>query len=62
MSVPNVVAEAELIALRRQAQYRLWGVLGGPEKWYHYQADRLLDRIDRINLMAAELTKMGETV
>ena len=51
---------ASLVAHRRDAQYQLSGVLGGPSRWHHRRADVLIDWLDRLNYLDAELAREQE--
>ena len=52
--------EASLVAHRRHAQRELWRTLGIPSRWAHRRADALIDRIDWLDWIAAELAHEQE--
>ena len=52
--------EAELVVRRRDVQRELWRTLGVPSKWAHRRADALIDRLDRLNYLDAELAREQE--
>ena len=52
--------EASLVAHRRDIQRQLSDVLGGPSRWHHRRADALIDRLDRLNYLDAELAREQE--
>ena len=56
----RVYLEAELVVRRRHAQRELSAVLGGPSRWHHRRADALIDRLDRLNYLDAELAREQE--
>ena len=53
----RAILEAELVVRRRDAQHQLSAVMGGPSRWHHRRADVLIDRLDRLNYLDAELAR-----